>query len=37
VAAAIAREYPEDHATGFAPGELRGAISIIWPAVPMKP
>jgi hypothetical protein len=37
VAAAIARESPEDHATGFAPGELRGAISIIWPAVPMKP
>lgn len=37
VAAEIAREYPEDRATGFVPGELRGAISIIWPAVPMKP
>ncbi len=37
VAASIASEYPEDRATGFAPGELRGAISIIWPAVPMKP
>lgn len=37
VAAAIAREYPEDRATGFAPGELRGAISVIWPAVATKP
>jgi len=37
VAAAIASEYPEDRATGFAPGELRGAISIIWPPVPMQP
>jgi hypothetical protein len=37
VAASIASEYPEDRATGFARGELRGAISIIWPAVPMKP
>lgn len=37
VAAAVAKEYPEDRATGFAPGELRGAISIIWPPVPMKP
>jgi hypothetical protein len=34
VAAAIAREYPNDQATGFEPGRLRGAVSVIWPAVP---
>ncbi len=33
LAAVIAREYPQDAATGFEPGQLRGAISIIWPAV----
>jgi hypothetical protein len=32
VAAAIARAYPDDQATGFAPGELRGAFSVVWPA-----
>jgi hypothetical protein len=32
VAAAIARDYPDDEATGFEQGELRGAISVIWPA-----
>ncbi|WP_448580701.1 Tll0287-like domain-containing protein [Thermaurantiacus sp.] len=31
VKAAIARLYPEDQATGFREGELRGAISIRWP------
>ncbi|PPQ31175.1 Tll0287-like domain-containing protein [Rhodopila globiformis] len=24
--------YPQDRATGFAPGDLRGAVSITWPA-----
>jgi len=32
VAAKIAALYPQDHATGFVPGELRGAVSITWPA-----
>jgi len=32
LAAAIARDYPGDLATGFRPGELRGAFSVIWPA-----
>jgi hypothetical protein len=35
VKAAIAKAYPDDQATGFATGELRGAFSVIWPAVPM--
>jgi hypothetical protein len=30
VAAAIAKAYPDDKATGFAVGELRGAFSIRW-------
>jgi hypothetical protein len=30
VAAAIHKQYPEDQATGFAPGQLRGAFSIRW-------
>ncbi len=35
VEAAIAARYPDDRATGFAPGDLRGAFSISWagPAV----
>jgi hypothetical protein len=33
IAAAIASAYPQDQATGFAPGQLRGAISVTWPAV----
>jgi hypothetical protein len=38
IAAAIASAYPQDQATGFAPGELRGAISVTWPAgVPATP
>jgi len=32
LAAAIARNYPGDQATGFEPGQLRGAFSVIWPA-----
>jgi hypothetical protein len=32
LAAAIARDYPADAATGFAQGQLRGAFSVIWPA-----
>lgn len=34
VAAAVAARYPDDRATGFAPGELRGAFLIDWPADP---
>jgi hypothetical protein len=37
VAAAIAREYPADQATGFEAGQLRGAFSVVWPAAPMTP
>lgn len=32
VAAAIARDYPDDQATGFEPGQLRGAFSVVWRA-----
>jgi hypothetical protein len=32
VAAKIAELYPQDRATGFVPGTLRGAVSITWPA-----
>jgi hypothetical protein len=32
VAAAIARDYPQDTATGFEPGQLRGAVTVRWPA-----
>ena len=32
LAAAIARDYPGDQATGFKQGELRGAFSVVWPA-----
>lgn len=31
VAARIAELYPQDRATGFRPGELRGAVSVSWP------
>jgi hypothetical protein len=31
IAATIAQSYPQDQATGFEPGELRGAISVTWP------
>lgn len=33
LASAIAREYPQDAARGFVPGQLRGAFRIVWPAV----
>lgn len=32
VAAAIARDYPQDAATGFESGQLRGAVTVRWPA-----
>jgi hypothetical protein len=32
VAARLQKRYPQDRATGFAPGDLRGAIAISWPA-----
>lgn len=31
VAAAVRARYPVDAATGFRPGELRGAFSVSWP------
>ena len=35
LAAAIARSYPGDQATGFELGQLRGAFSVIWPPAPL--
>jgi hypothetical protein len=35
LAAVIARNYPGDQATGFEQGQLRGAFSVVWPAVPL--
>jgi hypothetical protein len=32
VAAAVARDYPQDAAKGFTPGQLRGAVTVRWPA-----
>ena len=32
LAAAIARDYPDDQATGFEQGQLRGAFTVAWPA-----
>jgi hypothetical protein len=37
LASAIQRDYPADAATGFAQGQLRGAFSVIWTAVPVAP
>jgi hypothetical protein len=37
LAAAIARDYPGDQATGFEQGQLRGAFSVTWPAAPLPP
>jgi len=37
VRAEIARYYPDDHATGFAAGELRGALVVEWPAPAQDP
>jgi len=34
LATAIAKRYPEDRATGFAPGELRGAFYVVWRDAP---
>lgn len=31
IATAIAREYPQDAATGFETGQLRGAVTVRWP------
>lgn len=35
LSAVIARNYPGDQATGFEQGQLRGAFSVVWPAVPL--
>jgi hypothetical protein len=32
IAAAVRKAYPDDAAIGFAPGELRGAVRVRWPA-----
>ena len=32
LAAAIRKDYPDDAATGFEPGQLRGAVTVVWPA-----
>ena len=37
LAAAIARDYPSDQATGFEQGQLRGAFSVVWPAPSVPP
>ena len=37
LAAAIARDYPNDQATGFEQGQLRGAFSVVWPAPSLPP
>lgn len=36
VAAAIAERYPEDRATGFASGDLRGAFHVAWRESPAR-
>ena len=37
LAAVIKRDYPDDQATGFEQGQLRGAFSVTWPSVPPLP
>ena len=37
LAAAIARDYPADQATGFELGQLRGAFSVVWPPTALSP
>jgi len=37
LAAAISAQYPADEATGFEPGQLRGAFSVTWPASSSRP
>ena len=32
IAAALSAQYPDDRATGFEPGQLRGAFSVTWPS-----
>jgi hypothetical protein len=36
VRAVLAREYPDDHATGFSVGDVRGAVSVRIPLVPPR-
>jgi hypothetical protein len=36
VQAVLAREYPDDHATGFSVGDVRGAVSVRIPLVPPR-
>jgi len=36
VATAIAERYPQDRATGFAPGDLRGAFYVVWRDTPAE-
>ena len=35
VVSRLAADYPHDLATGYRPGELRGAFSVLWPASPV--
>jgi len=37
LATAIARDYPDDQATGFEQGQLRGAFTVTWPAAAISP
>jgi len=37
LASVIKRDYPDDQATGFEQGQLRGAFSVTWPSVPASP
>jgi hypothetical protein len=37
LAAVINRDYPDDQATGFEQGQLRGAFSVTWPSVAPSP
>jgi hypothetical protein len=37
LAAVIERDYPDDQATGFEQGQLRGAFSVTWPSAPLLP
>jgi hypothetical protein len=37
LAAVIKRDYPDDQATGFEQGQLRGAFSVTWPSVVPSP
>jgi len=37
LAAVIKRDYPDDQATGFEQGQLRGAFSVTWPSAAPSP